>query len=90
MRTWSSSEISHARGMFEGGEWFPLDSADKIHWHTSLPGDRLTKGEHTVAVEVFDECGRKNCQQMSFMVDQTRRYTVVPSASPRVTQTAFC
>ena len=66
--------------------WCPLDSADKIHWHTSLPGDRLTKGEHTVAVEVFDERRRKSCQHLSFMVDQTRRYMASPSARPRVTR----
>ena len=90
VQTWSSSETSHARVMIDGGDWFPLHSSDKCEWQTSLPGDRLTKGEHTLAVELFDECGRMNGQQLSFMVDQTRRYTAVPSARPRVTQTAFC
>jgi Icc protein len=58
-------------------------------WRAPLPGDRLTKGMHRLAVrvETVDASGE---QEIEFAVDPTGRYTAVPMVRPVVTSTNFC
>jgi hypothetical protein len=83
--------VATVRVRFVGQDWFHLvEGRGGDCWSGPLPGDRLSKGEHTLEVEAFDVEGRRAGQTILFIVDPTGRYTAVPTAHPRVTQTAFC
>jgi hypothetical protein len=59
-------------------------------WSAPLHVDRLSKGEHTLAVEVCDEEDCRDIRSIRFVVDPTGRYTAVPRVELRVEETAFC
>lgn len=90
VRAWSASPVAEARGRIDDGRWFALDPFSPRDWAAPLPGDRLTKGEHTFEVEAIDADGRCAGQWISFMVDPTGRYTAVPRVRPHVAHTSFC
>jgi 3',5'-cyclic-AMP phosphodiesterase len=90
VRTWSTEPVVSARGRVDDEASFDLlPLADNI-WAHPLPGDELTKGEHTLAVLVEDAKRQQGSQQITFMVDATRRYTAIPRVHPVVTRTKFC
>lgn len=89
-RIWSDEAVVDVRGRIDDGPWFPLAPSEASEWSAPLPGGELQKGEHTLAVEARVESGERNEQRIGFMVDPSGRYTPVPEARPRVTQTAFC
>jgi hypothetical protein len=71
-------------------DWFDLERTDPDSWRHGLYGEALSKGEHRLEVRAEDGNGRQVAQKIAFMVDQTKRYSPVPSIHPRVLGTAFC
>jgi 3',5'-cyclic AMP phosphodiesterase CpdA len=89
VRTWSCSPIESALARIDSGEWFPLQHAPP-QWQGPLPGDRLSKGEHLLEVEVREKDGPPGHAHIHFAVDRSRRYTAFPRVRPEVTHTKFC
>ncbi len=90
VRTWSARPLAGVEGRLDGGEPFPFEPLGPGLWRHPLPGGRLAKGEHTLAVAARDADGRAGSHGVEFMVDPTGRYTAVPAVRPVVTGTAFC
>jgi Icc protein len=90
VRVWPTSAAAEVRGRIDEGSWFTLEPRDAGTWAGPLPGRRLARGEHVLEVEVSDQEGKRGNKRINFPVDPTGRYTAVPGAWPRVTQTAFC
>ena len=90
VRTWSVSRLKTTQGRVDDGDWFDLRQIEADFWGHPLAGDKLTKGEHALEVQVEDAEGRRGGRRIEFVVDPTGRYTAVPSVRPVVTATAFC
>jgi len=90
VRTWSRTPVEEVRGRIDDGGWFLFESREEGEWSAPLPGGGLAKGEHALVVEVLDRDGGQGRRQLDFAVDPTGRYTAVPSARPRATETRFC
>ena len=89
VRVWSREPVEVAGYRLDGGPWRRLEPAGDGAWRGSLPGDRLAKGTHRLAVraEAKSDTGE---QEIEFAVDPTGRYTAVPAVRPVVTATNFC
>jgi hypothetical protein len=89
-RVWSSAPVSLVGFRVDDAPWSPLEPLGGGFWRGPLPGDRLAKGVHRLAVRAEDAAGRAGEQEIEFAVDPTGRYTAVPTVRPLVTSTAFC
>jgi 3',5'-cyclic-AMP phosphodiesterase len=90
VRVWSVPRVCVVRYSIDGGPWSGLELADDGHWRGRLPGDRLTKGAHSLEVVAVTADGTEGSQRIDFMVDPTGRYTAVPKVKPAVNATDFC
>jgi Icc protein len=90
VRTWARETLTVAQGRVDDGEWFGLLPLAPGFWGYPLAGERLSKGEHDLEVQVVDANGRRGGHQINFMVDPTGRYTAIPMVRPVVIGTAFC
>ncbi len=92
VRTWSEAVIATARCRVDDGPWTTLEVAETIGscWSAPLHGDRLSKGEHTLEVEVRDIEDNRGLRSIRFLVDPTGRYTAIPRVDPTVEATVFC
>ncbi len=90
VKIWSRTPIVEVRAQLDEGDWHWLEPDRSSEWATPLPGDRLAKGTHSLTVEAKDRDGILGRRKTDFVVDPTGRYTAVPSAHPRVTETRFC
>ncbi len=88
-RIWSASTVETVGFRVDEGRWVLMQPDGERTWRAPLPGDRLTKGMHRLAVrvEAGDAPGE---QEIEFVVDPTGRYTAVPMVRPVVTATNFC
>jgi Icc protein len=87
-RVWSTAPIESVGFRVDEGRWVVMQPYDERSWRAPLPGDRLAKGLHRLAVRV--EAGESAEQDMEFVVDPTGRYTALPRVHPPVTATKFC
>jgi hypothetical protein len=80
------------RGRVDDQPWITLEVNERAGscWSAPLHGDRLCKGEHTLAVEVGDEDDCWSLRSIRFVVDPTGRSTAIPRVEPLVERTAFC
>lgn len=90
VRTWSRDAVQTARAQVDGGEWFALDATKEGGFTGPLAGERLSKGEHELLVEVTDAKGQAGRATHRFGVDRSGRYTSYPRVRPEVTFTKFC
>jgi len=89
-RIWSDLGVSDVRYRIDEREWGGLEPAGDGHWKGPLPGDRLSKGEHTLEVVANTLDDKEGWRCIQFVVDPTGRYTAVPEARPVVASTEFC
>ena len=90
VRAWPEPGIAVVRYRVDRGIWYDLEAAGDGHWTGPLPGDRLTKGEHTLEIIAVSPDRDEGYQRIGFIVDPTGRYTAVPETRPLVTSTEFC
>jgi hypothetical protein len=92
VRTWSEATVTTVRSRVDDQYWITLEVDELVGscWSAPLHVDRLSKGEHTLAVEVCDEEGCRNVRSIRFFVDPTGRYTAVPRVEPWVENSMFC
>lgn len=92
VRVWirSESPVVSAWQRIDCGEWQPLTPSSDDHWESPLSISGLSKGRHSVEIEVQGERGQLARRQQEFLVDETGRYTPVPAVRPVVTETQFC
>lgn len=90
VRTWSPSPVASVRGRVDDGDWLELHPLPPNCWWHRLPGEDLTKGEHSLEVQAVDADERQGSQRIIFMVDPTGRFNAIPMVHPVVTETAFC
>jgi Icc protein len=90
VRTWSVASVASVRARVDESDWFELHPLPPNGWWHALPGEKLSKGEHSLEVGACDAEGRQAGQRIVFMVDPTGRYTAIPTVRPVVTGTAFC
>ncbi len=90
VQTWSDQDLACVRARIDHHDWFELSSRHANRWDCPLPGDQLAKGEHALEVVAIDQTGQQGSHAITFLVDPTGRFTAVPGADPRVTETAFC
>ena len=92
VRTWTEATVKAVRSRVDGGPWTTLevDAIVGSCWSAPLHGDRLSKGVHTLEVEVCDEEDCLGLRSIRFVVDPTGRYTAIPRVEPPVEGTAFC
>jgi hypothetical protein len=89
-RVWSAVPVGAVAVRVDDSPWAPMEAVGGGFWRSSLPGDRLAKGVHRLAVRAEDSAGTVGIHEIEFAVDPTGRYTAVPTARPLVTSTAFC
>jgi predicted phosphodiesterase len=89
VRVWSRGAVFAATGRIDDGPWFALVPTGERDWVAPLPGDRLTKGIHRLAVRAEATDGEGG-HAVGFAVDPTGRYTAVPGVRPAVAATNFC
>jgi hypothetical protein len=61
-----------------------------LTWSYPIPGDTLTKGEHTLEVRLTDANKVEGTDRITFACDLTGRYNPYPMVEPIVKETKFC
>jgi 3',5'-cyclic-AMP phosphodiesterase len=89
VRTWSTGPVNQLRGCLDNGDWFPLQRVNLNEWEHPLPV-ALTKGQHILQVEGFDDDRLGSSDEITFLFDPTGRYTPIPRVWPAVAATSFC
>jgi hypothetical protein len=89
VRSWSAGPVTSVRGCIDDGDWFLLSQMNPNEWEHTLP-DGLEKGHHVVRVEGANNEDKQGADEITFLVNPTRRYSPVPSVWPMVQATAFC
>lgn len=89
VRVWSREPVEMVGFRVDGGPWRRLEPAGNGTWRGRLPGDRLAKGTHRLAVRA-EAGGSAGEREIEFAVDATGRYTAIPTTRPVVTATNFC
>lgn len=87
---WSEQGVTEVTAIID--EWLSLrldDHADG-QWGTAFDSTALAKGIHQLTVRATDRSGVASEQTVTFVVDQTGRYTAVPCVSQIVLATNFC
>ncbi len=90
VRVWSGAPVGAVELSLNGGTQVPMDPCGDGFWRAPLPGARLAKGTHRLAVRTEDATGAAGGHEIEFAVDPTGRYTAVPMVRPLVTSTTFC
>jgi len=89
-RIWHEAGVAGVRCRIDDGAWSPMEPSDDGHWSSSMAGDLLTKGIHSLDIHAIGTDRLEASKRIDFIVDPTGRYTAVPGAWPAVTETAFC
>ena len=90
VRAWSAAEITAAEGRIDGGTWSQMNNKGGLTWSYPIPGDTLTKGEHTLEVRLTDANKVVGTDRITFACDLTGRYNPYPMVEPIVKETKFC
>jgi predicted phosphodiesterase len=90
VRGWSAVPITSARARIDEGAWREMPRTGEMTWSLPIPGDRLTKGEHTLEVRLADENGEEGKDRITFACDLSGRYNAYPMVEPVVKGTKFC
>jgi hypothetical protein len=90
VRGWSAAPIIAARARIDEGAWSEMRKAGEMTWSFAIPGDRLTKGEHTLEVRLTDENEAEGKDRITFACDLSGRYNPYPMVEPVVKGTKFC
>jgi hypothetical protein len=90
VRAWSKEPVAVAQFRIDGGAWSDLEACGTNEWRGPIPGDRLTKGEHALEVQVVDSSQAAGTDQITFQLDRSARFTAVPRVEPAVAATKFC
>ncbi|HJT80650.1 MAG TPA: metallophosphoesterase [Chthoniobacterales bacterium] len=90
VRAWSKTAIKGAKARIDDGEWNDLRSTGDMAWSFAIPGDKLSKGEHTLEVSLTDADGKAGSDKITFLCDLSGRYNAYPTVEPIVKETKFC
>lgn len=90
VRTWSENAVTSLRGRIDGCSWFEIQSSPNGCGSAPIPGERLSKGEHSLEIEATDADGEIGKTAIRFVVDLSGRYTAYPRVQPEVFETKFC
>jgi predicted phosphodiesterase len=89
-RVFSAVPVTAVESRVDDGAWRLMEALGNGYWRTALPGRRLSKGVHRLAVRAADAAGQSAEQVVEFAADPTGRYTAVPTVRPVVRETAYC
>ncbi|PZR72412.1 MAG: hypothetical protein DLM52_12965 [Chthoniobacterales bacterium] len=90
VRGWSNKMIKFAQARIDDGEWCDMSAGDHYTWSYPIPGDTLTKGEHSLEVRLVDEDKDEGIDRIIFASDLSGRYNPYPMVEPVVKETKFC
>lgn len=90
VRAWSRAAIVSARVRIDDGAWADLQTAGPLAWSFRLPGDTLSKGEHTLEVLLTDADKAEGKDRLTFLCDRSGRFNPYPMVEPVVKTTKFC
>lgn len=90
VRGWSTVPIHSAQARIDEGSWIDMRETDDMMWSLPIPGDQLTKGEHSLEVRLTDENGDVGTDRIVFASDISGRYNPYPMVDPVVKGTKFC
>lgn len=90
VRAWSKAAVKGAKAQIDGGAWTDLRSNGDMTWSFAIPGDKLSKGEHTLEVRLTDADGKEGSDKITFVCDLSGRYNAFPTVEPIVKETKFC
>jgi 3',5'-cyclic-AMP phosphodiesterase len=90
VRAWSKANISSADVRIDDGEWQRLRDRGNLTWSLPIPGDTLTKGEHTLEARIVDTDNAAGTDRITFSCDLSGRYNPFPMVEPVVRETKFC
>jgi predicted phosphodiesterase len=90
VRGWSSVKIVSAEARIDDGDWSPMEETEEMNWSFPIPGNTLTKGEHTLEVRLTDANKAEGKDRITFLCDLSGRYNPYPIVEPIVRETKFC
>jgi Icc protein len=90
VRAWSLVPVKSAQARIDDGAWEDMHEEDELNWSFLIPGDGLSKGEHTLEVKVVDQNDQAGSDRITFACDLTGRYNPYPMVDPVVKETKFC
>jgi hypothetical protein len=90
VRGWSAAKITSAQARIDDGSWTEMRNDGEINWSFPIPGDALSKGEHTLEVRLIDQEKAEGLDRISFACDLSGRYNPYPMVEPVVKETKFC
>ncbi|MDT5123172.1 MAG: hypothetical protein QOC96_2654 [Acidobacteriota bacterium] len=90
VRGWSAAPITSAQSRIDDGTWSDMRETDEMMWSFSIPGDKLSKGEHTLEVRLIDQNGDEGTDRIIFACDLSGRFTAYPMVEPVVKGTNYC
>lgn len=71
-------------------EKFSLHDTGDLTWSFPIPGDTLSKGEHTLEIQLTDADHEQGSERITFPCDLSGRYNPFPIVEPVVRETKFC
>ena len=89
-RAWSKAKISSAQFRIDDGAWSDMKTTGDLTWSFPIPGDALSKGEHTLEVRLVDDQKAEGTDRITFACDLSGRYNAYPMVEPVVKETKFC
>lgn len=90
VRGWSAVPIASSQARIDEGGWVELRNEEEMTWSFHIPGDTLTKGEHTLEVRLIDQDKNEGTDRITFACDLSGRYTACPMVDPVVKGTKHC
>jgi len=90
VRAWSKTNFISGKARIDDGEWKNLQDCGDLNWSFPIPGDTLSKGEHTLEVRLIDADNAEGTDRITFACDLTGRYNPYPMVEPVVRETKFC
>jgi len=90
VRAWSSAKIASARVRIDEGAWIDMRKTSEMTWSFPIPGDTLSKGEHTLEARLIDDQRSEGRDRIAFACDLSGRYNAYPMVEPVVRETKFC
>jgi 3',5'-cyclic-AMP phosphodiesterase len=89
-RAWSKLKITSAQFRINEEAWKDMRKTGDMTWSFPIPGDALSKGEHTAEVRLIDEEKSEGTDRIVFACDLSGRYNAYPAVEPAVKETKFC
>jgi 3',5'-cyclic-AMP phosphodiesterase len=90
VRAWSKTNFISAKVRIDDGEWKDLQDRGDMTWSFPIPGDKLTKGEHSLEVRLKNADNEEGSDRIIFASDLSGRYNPYPIVEPVVRETKFC